>query len=166
MKQIILFVFPGSAAESRKIESMQGRAFKKEKYYNPSCKMEKLNGGGYRCTDFYGRLSGYPCPSQPHVMHQSQLCCTHDCLSTALRCSCVPSSCADQDPRRNGSAQHPCLLAPLSSRPADRRRNTGASGASKKYCGMAAADHFCCMVLFGLWVIPNPTDALLGSSEI
>lgn len=150
MKQIIHFIFPGSATESRKIKSMQGRAFKKEKHYNPSCKMEKLNGGGYHYTDFYGRPSGYPCPSQSRVMHQSQLCCTHDYLNTALRCSCIPSSCTDQEPRRNGSAQHFWLLAPLSSWSAGSRRNTGASGGSKKSCGMAAADQSCCMVLFGV----------------
>lgn len=84
-------MFPVSATESRKMKSMLGRTFIREKHYNPSCKMEKLSGSGYRCTDFYGRPSGYPCPSQTYVMHQSQACCTHDFLGTALGRSCIPS---------------------------------------------------------------------------
>lgn len=99
-------MFPGSATESRKLKSMLGRAFIREKHYNPSRKMEKLNGSGYRCTDFYGRPSRYPCPSQTCVMHQCQLCYTHDFLSTALGCSCIPSFRINQDPRRIGSAEH------------------------------------------------------------
>lgn len=99
-------MFPGSATESRKIKSMLGRAFIREKHYNPSRKMEKLNGSGYRCTDFYGRPSGYPCPSQTYVIHQSQLCYTHDFLSVVLGCSCIPSLHVTQEPYRSGSAEH------------------------------------------------------------
>lgn len=165
MKQIIHFMFSGPATESWEIKSMQGRTFKKEKHYSLSCKMEELNGGGHHCTDFYGRPSGYPCPSQPHVMHQSQLCCSHDYLSMVLRCSCIPSSCTDQDPRRNGSAQHFCLLAPFLQ---DQEAAEGIQELLEviKILWMAAADHSCCKILFGVWVIPKPTGAVLGSSEM
>lgn len=111
MKQIIHFMFPGPATESWEIKSMQGRAFKKEKHYSLSCKREKLNGGGHHCTDFYGRPSGYPCPSQPHVMHQSQLCWDaaaflHPAQTRTLAGMALP-------------------LSSFSSRSAGSRRNTG-----------------------------------------
>lgn len=102
-------MFPGSATESRKIKSMLGTAFIREKHFNPSRKMEKLNGSEYCCTDFYGWPSGYPCPSQTYVMHQSQLCYIHDFLSMVLRCSCILCFHINQDPHMNGSAEHLCF---------------------------------------------------------